>query len=79
LLRRRLVAADGLGALQTAACALDQQRSQVTGAALFFAPLVLLGFPVPYVLAVLGLNLFFQFWLHTELIGRFPMSQHAGW
>lgn len=46
--------------------------SPVTGAALFFAPLVLLGFPVPYVLAALGLNLFFQFWLHTELIGRLP-------
>lgn len=45
---------------------------RITGAALFFAPLVWIGFPVPYVLAALALNLLYQFWLHTELIGRLP-------
>lgn len=45
---------------------------RVTGAALFFAPLVWLGFPVRYVLAALSLNLLYQFWLHTELIGTLP-------
>ena len=45
---------------------------QVTGAGVFFAPLVWLGFPVPVVLATLALNLLYQFWLHTELIGRLP-------
>lgn len=38
----------------------------------FFAPLVLLGYPVPVVLAALTANLTYQFWLHTELIGRLP-------
>lgn len=46
--------------------------SQITAAGVFFAPLVWLGFPVPVVLAALALNLFYQFWLHTELIGRLP-------
>ncbi len=45
---------------------------RITGAALFFAPLVWIGFPVPLVLAALALNLLYQFWLHTELIGRLP-------
>jgi sterol desaturase/sphingolipid hydroxylase (fatty acid hydroxylase superfamily) len=43
-----------------------------TAASVFFAPLVWLGFPVPLVLAALALNLLYQFWLHTELIGRLP-------
>jgi sterol desaturase/sphingolipid hydroxylase (fatty acid hydroxylase superfamily) len=38
----------------------------------FFAPLVWVGFPVPVVLAALAVNLLYQFWLHTELIGRLP-------
>lgn len=45
---------------------------RITGAAMFFAPLVWIGFPVPLVLAALALNLLYQFWLHTELIGRLP-------
>ncbi len=45
---------------------------RITSAALFFAPLVWIGFPVPLVLAALALNLLYQFWLHTELIGRLP-------
>jgi len=38
----------------------------------FFAPLVLIGIPVPVVLVALTANLTYQFWLHTELIGRLP-------
>jgi sterol desaturase/sphingolipid hydroxylase (fatty acid hydroxylase superfamily) len=45
---------------------------QITGAAVFFAPLVWIGFPVPLVVAALAVNLTYQFWLHTELIGQLP-------
>lgn len=45
---------------------------KITSAAVFFAPLVWLGFPAPLVLATLALNLSYQFWLHTELIGKLP-------
>ena len=38
----------------------------------FRAPLVLLGFPIPMIAFVHGLNLVYQFWIHTEVIGRFP-------
>lgn len=51
--------------------------AQVTGAGVFFAPLVWLGFPVPVVLATLVLNLLYQFWLHTELVGRLPRGFEA--
>lgn len=43
-----------------------------TGAAVFFGPLVWIGFPVPYVIGALAVNLLYQFWLHTELIGTLP-------
>lgn len=46
--------------------------AQLTGQTVFFAPLVWLGFPVPAVLGALALNLLYQFWLHTELIGTLP-------
>jgi sterol desaturase/sphingolipid hydroxylase (fatty acid hydroxylase superfamily) len=42
---------------------------QVTGAFLFYAPLVWIGFHPLAVLAMLLLNLVYQFWLHTELVG----------
>ncbi len=45
---------------------------KITAAAVFFAPLAWLGFPLPVVLASLAVNLLYQFWLHTELIGRLP-------
>lgn len=45
---------------------------RITSAAVFFAPLAWFGFPVLLVLAALSLNLFYQYWLHTELIGRLP-------
>jgi sterol desaturase/sphingolipid hydroxylase (fatty acid hydroxylase superfamily) len=45
---------------------------KITAAAVFFAPLAWLGFPVQLVVATLAINLSYQFWLHTELIGRLP-------
>jgi sterol desaturase/sphingolipid hydroxylase (fatty acid hydroxylase superfamily) len=51
-------------------------RQPVTGAftpGLFFrAPLLLLGFPLSMIVFVHGLNLVYQFWIHTEAIRRFP-------
>ncbi len=44
--------------------------SGISGGALFFAPLVLIGFPVQAVLIAAALNLLYQFWLHTELVPR---------
>ncbi|AWV07813.1 sterol desaturase family protein [Marilutibacter maris] len=51
---------------------------KLTGAGLFFAPLVWVGFPVPLVVAALAANLLYQFWLHTELIGRLPRALEWG-
>lgn len=42
---------------------------QLTGGFVFFSPLFLLGFNPGSVFLVLGLNLLYQYWLHTELIG----------
>ena len=42
----------------------------LTGGFLFFTPLFLLGFNPASVVAVIGQNLLYQYWLHTELIGR---------
>jgi sterol desaturase/sphingolipid hydroxylase (fatty acid hydroxylase superfamily) len=42
---------------------------QISGAFLFYAPLVWLGFSPIAVLMMLLANLVYQFWLHTELIG----------
>ena len=42
----------------------------ISGAALFFAPLVWIGFSPLVVLAALATNLIYQFWIHTELIGQ---------
>jgi len=44
--------------------------SGLSGGALFFAPLVWIGFPLGAVLAAVSLNLLYQFWLHTELVPR---------
>jgi sterol desaturase/sphingolipid hydroxylase (fatty acid hydroxylase superfamily) len=46
---------------------------QVSGAFLFYAPLVVIGFHPVAVFATLLLNLLYQFWLHTELIGKLPV------
>ncbi|HEY1631112.1 MAG TPA: sterol desaturase family protein [Rhizomicrobium sp.] len=51
-------------------------RQPVTGAFtpgfVFRAPLFLLGFPLPLLAFVHGLNLVYQFWIHTEAVGRCP-------
>ena len=39
---------------------------------LFRLPLFLIGFPPAMVFFVVGVNLVYQFWIHTELIGRMP-------
>jgi sterol desaturase/sphingolipid hydroxylase (fatty acid hydroxylase superfamily) len=38
----------------------------------FYAPLALLGFPPALIATVHGLNLLYQFWIHTELVDRLP-------
>ena len=39
---------------------------------LFNVPLVLMGFPLTMIAFVHGINLVYQFWIHTEAIDRFP-------
>ncbi len=39
---------------------------------IFRLPLILLGFPVEMLLFVAGLNLIYQFWIHTEQVDRMP-------
>lgn len=39
---------------------------------LFRLPLFFIGFPVEMVFFVGGVNLIYQFWIHTEVIGRMP-------
>ena len=39
---------------------------------IFRIPLLLIGFPVEMVLFGGGINLIYQFWIHTEMIGRMP-------
>jgi len=39
---------------------------------LFRLPLFLIGFPPAMIFFVAGLNLIYQFWIHTEAIGRMP-------
>ena len=39
---------------------------------IFRLPLFLLGFPPAMVFFVAGLNLIYQFWIHTEAVGRLP-------
>ena len=43
---------------------------KLTGTAIFFAPLVLIGFPPQVVLTAVTLNLLYQFWLHTTWIPK---------
>jgi len=43
---------------------------QITGALLFKTPLVFLGFHPLMLIFVSGLNLIYQFWIHTEMISR---------
>lgn len=40
-----------------------------------YLPLVLLGLPTKFVLISMGLSLFFQYFLHTEAVGRLPLIE----
>jgi sterol desaturase/sphingolipid hydroxylase (fatty acid hydroxylase superfamily) len=42
----------------------------ITGAFVFWLPMVLIGFPPPMVAFFSGLSLVYQFWIHTEVITR---------
>jgi sterol desaturase/sphingolipid hydroxylase (fatty acid hydroxylase superfamily) len=44
---------------------------------LFLMPLVLIGFPLEMIAFVHGVNLVYQFWIHTESIGRLPRPVEA--
>jgi sterol desaturase/sphingolipid hydroxylase (fatty acid hydroxylase superfamily) len=46
--------------------------SVVVGTWLLWIPLAFLGFPPEMILAQQGFNLIYQFWIHTEAIGRMP-------
>jgi sterol desaturase/sphingolipid hydroxylase (fatty acid hydroxylase superfamily) len=46
--------------------------SKMSGTALFFAPLVWLGFPPLAVFGMLAFNLLYQFWLHAPWMPRLP-------
>jgi len=48
---------------------------QLSGAALFFAPLVWLGFAPLAVLAAVALNLLYQFWLHATWIPKLGLLE----
>ena len=39
---------------------------------LFWLPLPLLGFDALMIFTMMSINLFYQFWVHTELVGRLP-------
>lgn len=45
---------------------------EITGTWLVWIPLALLGFPPEMILFQQGLNLFYQFWIHTEVVRRMP-------
>lgn len=60
----------------SAACRIGWLQ-HLTGSAVFFAPLVWLGFAPKVVLAVLSLNLLYQFWLHTTWIPRLGWLEYV--
>ena len=50
----------------------------LTPGLVFRAPLFLIGFPLPMIVFVHGVNLVYQFWIHTEAIDHFPRWVEAG-
>lgn len=52
------------------AVALRQSTIEDVFAAFFYLPLAVLGFPPLWFVAVLSLNLLYQFWIHTRTLGR---------
>lgn len=43
-----------------------------TGAAIFYVPIVLIGFPIEMIIAFRAFSTLYQFWIHTEAIDRMP-------
>ncbi len=54
--------------------ALRQGVTERTHKYLFWLPLPVLGFDPLMIFAMIGLNLLYQFWVHTELVGRLPRA-----
>ena len=52
--------------------ALRQGVGERTHKYLFWSPLPLLGFDPLMIFTVIGINLLYQFWVHTELVNKFP-------
>lgn len=50
---------------------------RITGTAVFFVPLVWLGFPVRVVFEVLSLNLLYQFWIHATWIPKLGWLEYV--
>jgi sterol desaturase/sphingolipid hydroxylase (fatty acid hydroxylase superfamily) len=50
---------------------------KLTGSALFFVPMVWLGFPVDVVFETLTLNLLYQFWIHSTWIPRLGWLEYV--
>jgi sterol desaturase/sphingolipid hydroxylase (fatty acid hydroxylase superfamily) len=58
------------------AVALRQSAIQPLFSLWFYAPLALLGLPPLVTFTVVALNTLYQFWIHTELIGRMGPLEH---
>jgi sterol desaturase/sphingolipid hydroxylase (fatty acid hydroxylase superfamily) len=52
------------------AVALRQSATEGCFAWVFYLPLAVMGFPPPWYLAMASLNLIYQFWIHTRVIGK---------
>ena len=50
--------------------ALRQSSTQTIWTFMFYLPLAFIGFDPVYLVLVSGLNLLYQFWIHTEAIGK---------
>ena len=51
--------------------------SRLTGASIFYAPLVWIGFPPDAVFTTLAINLLYQFWLHNEWTPKLGWLEHV--
>ena len=50
---------------------------RLAGNAVFFVPMIWLGFPPKAVFAALALNLLYQFWLHTEWVPKLGWLEYV--
>ncbi|SIN76894.1 sterol desaturase family protein [Algoriphagus halophilus] len=56
--------------------ALRQSSTQTFWTFFFYFPLAILGFDPVMLILVSGLNLLYQFWIHTEVIGKMGFLEH---